>query len=259
MTDLSVRLEGAGDRREWISTKLREVGFLPIVDLAREFGVSQMTIRRDLHALEALGQIRMYHGGAGLVPSAAQHSPFTDDCGASQRVGAFAAGLVDPADTIVLDAGPAAYALARALPTDFAGCVITHSMPVLQHFDERATSATAVALGGELLADRHAFVGPTTEAAVAGLRARTLFFAPCAVDARGMYARSVAEASLQRRLLDVADHVVLLATSRTFTNSAPALVSPLDRLTAVVVDERPPAGVGVVLRKLGVVPHVVAG
>jgi len=260
MTDPGIRLEGAVERREWICAKLREVGFLPIVDLAREFGVSQMTIRRDLHALEASGHIRIYHGGAGLLPSAAKRSPFRDDdSGASQRVGAFAAGLVDAGDTIVLDAGPVAYALARALPNDFAGCVITHSMPVLQHFDERGPAVTAVSLGGELLADRHAFIGPTTEAAVADLRARTLFFAPWAVDARGMYARSVAEASLQRRLLDVADHVVLLATRRTFTNSAPALVAPLDRLTAVVSDGRPPAEVGVVLRKLGVVPHVVAG
>jgi DeoR family transcriptional regulator of aga operon len=259
MTDPAIRLEGAGERREWICAALREVGFVPIVELARDLGVSQMTIRRDLHALEAAGQIRIFHGGAGLTPGAAQHSPFPDDDGgASQRVGAFAAGLVDAADTIVLDAGPTSYALARAIPAEFAGCVITHSMPVLQHFDERGTAARAVSLGGELLAGRHAFVGPTTEAAVAGLRARTFFFAPWAVDARGMYARSAVEASLQRRLLDVADHVVLLATSQTFTNSAPALVAPLDRLTAVVAGGRPPAEIAAALRKLGVVPHVVA-
>ena len=52
-----------------------------------------------------------------------------------------------------------------------------------------------MALGGELLADRHAFVGPTTEAAVGELRARTFFFSPTAMDARGTYAQSPAEAA----------------------------------------------------------------
>ena len=126
-----------------------------------------------------------------------------------------------PADTIALDAGPTAFALARALPADFRGSVITHSMPVLQLFDERPTAATAVALGGELLADRHAFVGPSTEAALEQLRARTFFLSPAAVDALGVYARTPAEASVQRRMIEIADRVVLVATHEVNT-SAPA-------------------------------------
>jgi hypothetical protein len=59
-------------------------------------------------------------------------------------VGAFAAGLIKPAETIVIDAGPTAYAVAQAIPDDFAGCVITHSMPVLQLLDERTTAARMV-------------------------------------------------------------------------------------------------------------------
>jgi DeoR/GlpR family transcriptional regulator of sugar metabolism len=261
MTDLGLRYESAAERRELILSTLGTAGFLPINDLARQLGVSQMTIRRDLHALEDAGKVRMFHGGAGLAQNAARDSVFPDngETDADRRVGAFAAGLVDTADTIVLDAGPTAYALARAIRCEFAGYVITHSIPVLQHFDQRPTAARAFSLGGELLADRHAFVGPTTETAVAGLRARTFFFAPWAVDARGMYARSAVEASLQRRLLDVADHVVLLATSETFTNSAPALVAPLHRLTAVVAGGRLPSEMAAALRKLGVVPHIVAG
>ena len=159
----------------------------------------------------------------------------------------------------MIDAGPTAYALARALPDDFAGCVITHSMPVLHLLDERALAARTVALGGELLADRHAFVGPTTEAAVSGLRARTYFFAPYAIDGRGTYARSSAEAALQRRLLEISDQVVLLATGSTFTLSAPTQVAGLEALTAMVADRRPPAAVTGALRQLGVLPHVAAG
>jgi len=259
MTDVRLRPEGGVERRECILSALRIGGFLPIVDLARQLGVSQMTIRRDLHALEDAGEVRMFHGGAGLAPAATRNSAFPDDehHGARLRVGAWAAGLIEGADTIVIDAGPIGYALAEAIPDDFAGCVITHSMPVLQLFDARATRARTVALGGELIPERHAFVGPTTEAAVEALRARTLFLSPAAIDARGMYARSAAEASLQRCLLDIADHVVVLATRDTFSGSAPARVAPLDRMTGLVADGRPPAELAATLRRLGVVPHIV--
>ena len=258
MTHVGPRPEGGAERRELILSTLQSVSFLPIAELARELAVSQMTIRRDLHALEDAGKVRMFHGGAALAPGCAPHSAFPDDheAAADQRIGVFAAGLVDDGDTVVIDAGPTAYALARALPDDFSGCVITNSMPVLQFFDERGTART-LALGGELLPDRHAFIGPTTEAMVAGLRARTYFLAPPAIDARGLYARSAAEASLQRKLLDIADRVVVLATRQAFSSSAPAKVAPLDRLTAVVTDEGPPADVAVVLRRLGVIPHIV--
>ena len=153
-----------------------------------------------------------------------------------------AAAMVGPTDTIALDAGPTAFALARALPADFRGSVITHSMPVLRLLDEQPSAATAVALGGELLADRHAFVGPATEAALEQLRARTFFLSPAAVDARGVYARTPAEASVQRRLIEIADRVVLVATHEVYTTSAPARIAragPADR-----AGQRPAAAAG---------------
>ena len=116
-----------------------------------------------------------------------------------------------------------------------------------------------VALGGELLPDRHAFAGPTTEIAVAQLRVGTFFLSPAGLDARGMYAQSPAEASVQRQLVDIADNVVLVCTSEVFATSAPALIAPLDRLTTLVADERPPAELAGALRRSGVLAHVLDG
>jgi DeoR/GlpR family transcriptional regulator of sugar metabolism len=261
MTDSALRYEGAPERRSWILSKLRSVGFLSITELAREFDVSHMTVRRDLHALEATGHVRMVHGGASLTPGALRGQAFPDDGNGvgRARVAKHAAGRVGPADTIAVDAGPTAYALAQALPAAFRGSVITHSMPVLHMLDELQRASRTVALGGELLGDRHAFVGPTTEAAVAQLRARTFFLSPTAVDARGTYARSPAEASVQRKLVDIADEVVLVATHEVFTASAPARVAPLDRLTCVVTDRPLPRDVAAALREADVTAHVVGG
>jgi DeoR/GlpR family transcriptional regulator of sugar metabolism len=258
MTDLDIRNEGVPERRLWITAKLRAAGFLAITDIARELRVSTMTVRRDLHALQVAGEVRLVHGGAILSPADLHRQAFPDDgnTAARERVARYAASMVKTVDTIAVDAGPTAHALAMALPDDFHGSVITHSLPVLQLLDEQTTKARTVALGGELLADRHAFVGPTTEAAVGELRARTFFFSPAAMDARGTYARSPAEASVQRRLIGIADAVVLVATHDVLTGSSPACVAALTALTSLITDRPVPRPVAAALYRADVVVHV---
>lgn len=252
-----LRYLGAQERRARILVQLRRIGFLSIAELARDLGVSPMTVRRDLHLLESRGEVRLVHGGAGLAPDALHGAAFRRDRmdTARTRVAALAAELVGTSDTIVVDAGPTAYALARTLPASFSGSVITHSMPVLLLLSEQLTGARLMALGGEFLPERCAFVGPGTEAALAGLRARTFFLEAAAVDARGVYAGSPAEASLQRRLMEIADDVVLLAVPDVTRSSAPSLIAPLDHLTRVVTDGPVPDALGAALRRSGVPVH----
>ncbi len=258
MTDPDFRNEGALERRMWIMSTLRSAGFLAITDIARDLGVSAMTVRRDLHALENAGEARLVHGGATLSRAELHGRAFPDDGRAAdrQRVARCGSRLVGTSDTIAVDAGPTAYALAMALPDDFTGSVITYSLPVLHLLDERTPRVRMVALGGELDADRHAFVGPTTEAAVGELRARTFFFAPAAVDARGTYARTATEARVQRRLIEIADRVVLVATHEVFTDPALACVAGLEQLTTLITDLPLPQAVAAALRRAHVVAHV---
>ena len=249
---------GAAGRQAWILSTLRAVGFLSVADLARQLAVSQMTIRRDLHSLEATGRVRLVHGGASLAPRELRCAAFADDehGGDRARVARYAAGLAGDRDTVAIDAGATGRAIARALPASFTGTVVTHSMPAL-HALTGERGGRVVALGGEFLSARSAFVGPATEAAVTQLRVRTFFLSPSAVDARGLYALSPAEASVQRRLMDIADEVVLVTTHETFGTSAPALVGPLDRVTAMVCDRRPPDELVSALERSGVVLRVV--
>jgi DeoR/GlpR family transcriptional regulator of sugar metabolism len=253
MTEPEVPHVGAPERRAHILSQLRAFGFLSIGDLARDLRVSAMTVRRDLHVLESDGDVRLVHGGAGLSPIALHGDAFRRDAMAVARcrVAALAVKLVGAEDTIAVDAGMTAFALARALPSSFTGAVITHSMPVVQLFAAGQSNARLVVLGGELRSDRYAFVGPGTEAALADLRAKTFFLEPSALDERGIYAASPAEASVQRRLMEIADEVVIVATSAVLTGSAPALIAPLDGATRLVTDEPVPERLRPALRGAG--------
>ena len=244
MTNVVPRPDPGPLRRAHVLARLHEVSVLSVTDLARELGVSPMTVRRDLHRLEADGQVRTVHGGVGLAGST--QGDGGREAEGHRRVARRAVQLVGPEDVIVVDGGPSAHELARMLPDCFRGSVITHSMSVMQVLAERAglpDGPRLVALGGELVHARQVLVGPSTLEAAAALRARTFFLDPSAVDVRGTYAGSTAEAGVARGLAGIADDVVLLATRESFAGSAPALVTRLDRLATVVADGRPPGDV----------------
>jgi len=58
-----------GDRHAQIKQIVQAKGFVTIEHLAREFGVTPQTIRRDINALSKAGEIQRFHGGAGIASS----------------------------------------------------------------------------------------------------------------------------------------------------------------------------------------------
>jgi DeoR/GlpR family transcriptional regulator of sugar metabolism len=97
-----------------------------------------------------------------------------------------------------------------------------------------------VGLGGELLPESQAFVGPRTVEAVAGLRVQTLFLGAAAVDERGIYVSTDNERPTKLALMSIADHVVLLVDASKFSASAPVHLCGWDDISAVVSDAPPP-------------------
>jgi DeoR/GlpR family transcriptional regulator of sugar metabolism len=227
--------------------QLRSAGHCTISELAEQLQVSEMTVRRDLRQMETDDQIRLVHGGASLPPGGADSARFTSRAEANdrakQQIGQSAAGLIGLRDTVAIDAGTTAYQLALALPDQFAGCVVTHSVPVIQHMLSRP-SVRVVGLGGDLYHASQAFVGPTTVDIASSLRVRTVFLGAAALDDRGVYCAADVERPAKQALMAIADHVVLLVDHDKFATSAPVLLCRYDDVGTLVTDRSPPAPVG---------------
>lgn len=214
-----------------------------------------MTVRRDLRRLEQSGVLRVVHGGASLPEGALSVFDFASRGGlesaAKQRIAHKALGLVQPGATIAVDAGTTTFELAAALPHDFQGCVITHSIPVL-HQMVQLPGVRVIGLGGELLTDSQALVGSLTMTALASLHAEILFLGVAAVNARGLFISTDHERATKLALMDIADRVVLLADHTKFSAAAPVRLAPLDRVDALVTDAPLKPGLGRVLQEAGV-------
>jgi len=246
-----MRYEAAPARREAILAKVRADGFCSISDLAGELAVSDMTVRRDVRRLDELGEVRVVHGGVSVPPGQDFGARAHANAGSKNRIGAAAAALIRPADTIAVDAGTTTYALVDALPAAFTGSVVTHSVPVMQALLDRPGSG-CVGLGGDLYAPSRAFVGPATVEAAARLRVRWCFLGAAAVDTRGCYGVYDLERPTKQALMDIADHVVLMADAGKFEGSAPVLLARLERLHTIVTDARPPKAIRSALDAAGV-------
>lgn len=244
MTEEVFRYEAAPERRRTIVTTVRDQGFVSIAELVRLLGVSDMTIRRDLRRLRQDGEVQVVRGGVHLPSDARQAPEYSGRAGANSQakeaVAAVAVSLVGSHDTIALDAGTTVCALARALPETYAGSVVTHSVPAIEHLLGQVRTPV-VGLGGDLYRPSEAFVGPATVEAASRLRVRTFFLGAAAVDARGVYVSSDIERPTKQALMDIADRVVLLVDGSKFTTSAPVKLCPLTDIDTVVVDTRPPA------------------
>lgn len=253
--EAALRYDEAPARRRRILDTLSADGFLSVRAIAAELGVSDMTVRRDLKRLELAGEVRVVHGGASLphgtlrTPDFVARASHSSD--SKQRMAESAAQLVEPGDTIAIDAGTTSYAMAVALPEALPGCVVTHSVPVVQLMLGRPQQRVVV-LGGDLLVDSQAFVGPMSVHAAESLRVRTFFLGAGAVDSRGVYVDADLERPTKLALMSAADRIVLLADSSKFSRSAPVKLCGWEGVHTLVTDDVPTEEVSGALRDAGV-------
>ena len=107
------------DRRSRVLEKIRVQGFASLMDLAKEFEVSESTIRRDLELLEDAGNAKRTHGGAFYTGESPKLQHFDRNQSVNwkkkESIARTAATLIEESDTILLDGGSTTYELARLL------------------------------------------------------------------------------------------------------------------------------------------------
>ena len=107
------------ERKNKILGRLREEKSVLVGELAKEFGVSEETIRRDLDKLEKESGVIKTYGGALLRDGTERELPYVErrkiNVEAKKAIAALAARLVQDGDSLILDASSTAVFIARAL------------------------------------------------------------------------------------------------------------------------------------------------
>lgn len=245
----------AGEREALIMAEVQSAGFASVAALSAALAVSEMTIRRDVRKLASEGELRVVHGGASLPHGTLRTATFAgraeQESEAKQRIAQTALSLVPPTATVAIDSGTTCFAVAAALDRDFAGCVVTHSVPVLQQMLSHP-QATVIGLGGELLAESQVLIGPSTTAAAGGLSLDVFFLGANSVDARGIYLRSNREKAVKSALMMAAARVVLLVDGSKLTHTAPVRLAELGAVSTLITNGPVPPPVRAAADRAGV-------
>ena len=148
------------ERRRKIARLVREAGSITVALLESEFGISPMTARRDLMALEEEGRVRRTHGGAVLPEYAGHEDSFwyrlDEAVEAKERLVDAAVGLLEPGASIFLDSSTTSYYVARRILREGPQVtLLTNSVPVMELFMKNEAPRTDVA-GRETNEEAHA-------------------------------------------------------------------------------------------------------
>src|SRR6266436_4447803 len=158
----------ASERRRLILERVAERQVVEALALAEELSVSVMTIRRDIKRLEQDGFLRQTYGGAtahitksvelGFNSRALQYS-------AQKRlIGASAAQMIEPGQTLFLGEGTTTAQFAQFLPPHPRLLVVTASLSHASLLCSR--NIHVIVVGGKLHADELVMTGPLAEATI---------------------------------------------------------------------------------------------
>jgi DeoR/GlpR family transcriptional regulator of sugar metabolism len=222
-------------RRQEILRAVRN-GTAHVSDLAESFGVSEMTVRRDLGALARDGKLERVHGGAvdaGAEPGFSQIEVERFDI--KDRLGRAAAAMVQDGMTVMIDIGTSTLQMARHLHGRNV-TVITTSLAVLEELLPDP-EIELVLPGGTVRRNYRSLVGVVAEDSLRQLRADIAFLGTSAVDSElGVWDTTMVEVPIKRLMLANSDSVVLLADAEKFSRSGVVRICGPESLDHIVTD-----------------------
>lgn len=200
------------ERRNSILTALKEEKHVVVSELAKQFEVSEETIRRDLDKLEKEGYVVKTYGGAVISEGAAIELPYVvrkkANVEAKQKIAELAAELIMDGDTLILDASSTALFIAQK-SRQKGHHALTNSLEVLMELSD-VTGWKILSTGGSLKERSCALIGSQAEECLERFHVDKAFISCKGVEAEhGFSDSSDAHAAVKRKMIAAASQVFL--------------------------------------------------
>jgi DeoR/GlpR family transcriptional regulator of sugar metabolism len=227
------------ERQNWITEYILEQGSLQVDELVDRFGVSRMTIHRDLDDLEEQGVLRKIRNGATAQPSNYFESDvrfrLNRQTKEKEAICKAALSFIEPGQAIFLDEATTLLPLVRLLPTVAPLTVITNFLPILNELRNQK-EIHLIALGGRYLPRFDTFTGLLCEQSVQALHADSFFTSTSAVFNCIAYHPDQQIVRVKRAMMaNTSQHFILLDHTK-FGKAALYQLAELSEFERVIVD-----------------------
>jgi DeoR/GlpR family transcriptional regulator of sugar metabolism len=229
----------ASERHALVVELVTVRGRVSITELSRRFGVSEMTVRRDLDQLEAEGALRRTHGGATRLESGSYEPPFAArmhaNADAKRSIGAETAALINDGETVLLDGGTTGVAVAEALlGRDITVCALSFRVAAVL-----AASSTVrlMIAGGMVRPGEQSLVGPAVQRTLDDHRFDTYVMTVSGVSpSAGLTEWNLDDAAVKRAGLHVAARALVACDASKFGQVAFGRICGIDEVDIFVTD-----------------------
>ena len=251
--------DSAQGRRSAILQKLREDSTVTVTELSRQFGVSEVTIRKDLAILKERKLLIRVHGGA-ILEEAVPQEELENGHNANklinvkekEAIGRAAAAHIKDGDTIMIDSGTTALEVARNLQPFRDLTIITNSVNAMLEAI-KYNRFKVILLGGLVRNSSLSTVGALAESNLKLFYCDKLFLGvdSFSVDA-GLSTPSVEEASTNQVMISRAREVIAVFDSSKINKRALAFISMPDKINTVIIDSNLPSPILSQLRSMNI-------
>jgi DeoR family transcriptional regulator of aga operon len=229
-------------RQNEILGQVKSQGRVAVSQLSVEFDVSEATIRRDLRQMAANKLLQRVHGGAIRVHRMELEPPFLQrtrlHTREKQRIGAAAAHLINPGETVILIGGSTTLEIAPYLAQKENLTIITDSLLIAQSIAKNSTT-TVILLGGVVRNSELTTGGHLVQLCLHELRANKVIFGVRAVNFdQGLLLDAAAEVMIFRQCIQAANDAILVVDHSKFGQTATAALGPLTLVTRIVTDDQ---------------------
>lgn len=237
---------------------LSEHGFVSVIEIARDLGVSEMTVRRDLARMEELERAVRTHGGA-LAPGKRDASFDADEpafdararkgATAKRAIAARAATLPQPMQTVGIDAGTTTLELARRLAEGSELKIFTNNLRASMVLSESRNQVYVP--GGQIRPGEYSVYGSLGINQLRQFWFDFAFIGVSGLTVDGFYDYSLEETEMKRVFMEQASNVVILCDSNKFERLSLVRIGDLKTASLLVTDAMPPQDIRSALAKAG--------
>lgn len=210
------------ERHEEILRRLEQEKMIKVTDLSEAFQVTEKTIRQDLIALEKRSLLKRIYGGAvlpdngNILPIALRQQKYGIE---KKSIAKAALAAIKEEDTILLDGGSTIIELAKMLG-EFPVTVITNDIKIANILVAQE-KIQLLMLGGLKIPASATLYGPLSKQALERLRVNKLFLGTTGIDLEhGLTVFNSFHADYKKSIIEVADHITLLADHTKFGQTA---------------------------------------
>jgi DeoR/GlpR family transcriptional regulator of sugar metabolism len=227
-------------RRDKILELLQEDGSAKVLDLAKLFKVTEVTIRQDLEKLEKDGLIIREHGGAYLKNVKDQVQAFSlvhqENMDKKARIANKCMEFIESGDTIILDSGSTTTEIAKKLKGRKNLTVITNALNIALLLGAEP-GIEVIVTGGEFKPPTLSLTGQKAADFFKGINVQKLFLATAGISLKaGLTYPSISDLVVKKAMIDAAEKTYLVADSTKMGKSAFASLGALSLIDYIITD-----------------------